>query len=153
MKSCTYILALFSLCCLAGAETAAAQAPEGVQRLMERLGSAVDEGDAGAAAALYADDARIYTPEGEVLSSPEAIEQFHQDIRGLEGETREGLLIGEGMWFEVGTYVAQGSSDAGEDLEQAGGYTALIKQEGEAWELYRVVVYHHDGDAGPGGGE
>lgn len=149
MKNCTYFIAVFFLWCLTGAETTAAQAPEGVQRLLEQLGNAVDRGDVEAAAALYAEDARIYTPAGEVLSSPQAIQQFHRAGGGLEGETTEGFLIGEDTWFEIGTYTAQRPSAAGEVLEQSGGYTALIKQEGEVWRLYRVVLYNHDGDAKP----
>ena len=135
---------------LAGAATTAAQAPEGVQQLLEQYGNAVDAGDAEAAAALYAEDARIYTPEGEVVSGSEALVRFHRSIGRIEGATTEGLLVGEDAWFEVGTYAAQGPSEEGEALEDSGGYTALIQREGDAWRFRRVVLYERGGEAEPG---
>ena len=143
-------LATLALWGLALAETTAAQAPEGVQQLLERYGNAVDAGDAEAAAALYAEGARIYTAEGEVLSSPEAITRFHRGMGEVEGATTEGLLLGEDAWFEIGTYTAVGSSESGEELEESGGYTALMRREGEAWRFYRVVLYDRSAETGAG---
>jgi ketosteroid isomerase-like protein len=104
------------------------------------LAMALSQGRAGAVAALYTGDARMFPPNSDVVSGREAIQRFWQGaidagVRGLALTTMEIEEHGDSA-HEVGKYSATG--DGGKVLD-TGKYVVIWKREQGRWHLHRDI--------------
>ena len=104
------------------------------------LATAFSQGRAGAVAALYTGDARMFPPNSDVVSGREAIQRFWQGaidagVRGLALTTVEVEEHGDTA-HEVGKYSLTG--DGGKALD-TGKYVVIWKHAQGRWRLHRDI--------------
>ena len=106
---------------------------------------AIGQGDAAAAAATYAPDAKIYRDDGSMGSGTQAIQETYQGLldagfTASEVTPTETVVMGHTAW-EIGTYTYTGQSAEGEAMTLSGEYIALLEHEDGMWKLVRTVGF------------
>lgn len=110
---------------------------------------AIGAGDAaGAATAIYTEDAVIYPPGGEPVEGRDAIVEFwtgaaqQMSVTGVELTTVEVEPAGPNMAWEVGEFEIQGADGP---LDQ-GSYVVVWKNTADGWKWHRDI-WNSDGQA------
>jgi len=106
----------------------------------EKLMHAINSRDAGAAAALYTEDARALPTNSDVISGRAAIREFWQ--AGIDGGIKDVKLEsvtvdapGDGTAYEVGRYEL--TVDSGEAaIHDVGKYVVIWKRLESGWHLH-----------------
>jgi uncharacterized protein (TIGR02246 family) len=114
-----------------------------IRQIPQRLSLSWDQTDAKAMASLFADDADLVIPSGDVLSGRPAIQSFYQSVfeHGYRGshagaEVKRVRVMGamaivDGAWSITGAKDATGAS---RPLEQ-GLFTAVLEKQEGRWRV------------------
>ena len=102
--------------------------------------AALSRGDGAGIAAMYTANAQMFPANSDIVSGPQAIEQFWQGavdagIRNLTLTTLEAEAQGD-IAYEVGTYTLPG--EAGKMID-VGKYVVVWKRVGGQWKLHRDI--------------
>lgn len=122
-----------------------------IGRLRTEFIAALRSGDAAAASALYADDARLIAPSAELIRGRAAIEAFWRagldtGVSEIELESLE-FGIEEGLAYEIGRYALTLEPVEGDKVVDRGKYLLVHeRQEDGSW---RWAAEMFNPDAGP----
>jgi uncharacterized protein (TIGR02246 family) len=122
-----------------------------IGRLRTTFIAALRSGDAAAASALYADDARLIAPSAELIRGRAAIEAFWRagldtGVSEVELESLE-LGIKDGLAYEIGRYALTLEPADGGQVVDRGKY--LLVHERQEDGVWRWAVEMFNPDAGP----
>jgi ketosteroid isomerase-like protein len=109
---------------------------------------AIARGDAAAAAAFYAEDARLLPPDGEALVGRAAAERFWRTgieagVRSCELETLE-LEAHDGTAYEIGRYTLEIDGTGDEAVIDRGKYVIVHKQQRDRSWKWAVDIFNSD---------
>ena len=114
-----------------------------IRQIPQSLTLAWEQADAKAMASLFADDADLVIPSGDVLSGRPAIQSFYQSVfeHGYKGshagaEVKRVRVAGstaivDGVWSITGARDAQGAPRASEQ----GLFTAILQKQAGQWRV------------------
>jgi uncharacterized protein (TIGR02246 family) len=114
---------------------------QAIEAANDKFGEAVRKGDGAALAALYADDARLLPPNGEMLQGTTDIKAFwtgalQMGIRDANLTTLEVIGMGE-LACEIGKYDLTIKPEGQGTIEDMGKYVVMWKRSSNgAWKLY-----------------
>ena len=107
--------------------------------------AAFRDGDARAAAALYAPGASLLPPSAPLLQGREAIEAFWRAgiESGLDGVELEALELErrDGLAYEIGRYALRLTADRGEVIDR-GAYVLVLEQQQDGSWLRTVETFN-----------
>lgn len=114
-----------------------------------RLASAVGRGDAAAAAALYADDARLLAPAAEPIAGRAEIEAYWRagiavGVSRMQLDAHELELAGVAA-IETGRYTVWAEVDRGGPVVDRGTYVVLHLQQADGSWRRAVDIFDPDG--------
>jgi len=133
----------------AGAASEKRGARTAIERAAKTFAEGVKAGDAATMASLYAEDAKAFPPNGEMVTGRAAIQQMWQDalasgIKEMEIKPAEIEESGDHA-YEVGAYVING--EGGKHLDH-GKYVVVWKRKNGEWKMYRDI-WNSDMPAAP----
>jgi uncharacterized protein (TIGR02246 family) len=114
---------------------------QAIEAANDKFGESVRKGDGAALAALYADDARLLPPNGEMLQGTTDIKAFwtgalQMGIRDANLTTLEVIGMGE-LACEIGKYDLTIKPEGQGTIEDMGKYVVMWKRSSNgAWKLY-----------------
>jgi ketosteroid isomerase-like protein len=137
-----------------------------VKATNDAFADAIARGDAAAAAAVYAEDARLLPPGAEPLAGRTAAERFWRGeidagVCGLELETLELEQRGDTA-IEVGRYVLASARPRAEATTDRGKYVVIHKRQADGSWKWGIDIFNsnapkhqsqvsaHDDASGPG---
>ncbi|MFN2493684.1 MAG: SgcJ/EcaC family oxidoreductase [Pyrinomonadaceae bacterium] len=120
-----------------------AEAQQSVRRAIEvnnkHFTEAFNKGDAAAVANMYAIDARVLPPNGEIVEGRANIQKFWQGAMssGLKMVSleRTHLEAHGNMAVEIGRYILTVPGAGGTTTTDKGKYVVVWKREGRSWKL------------------
>jgi uncharacterized protein (TIGR02246 family) len=121
---------------------------DGIGATRARFLAALQRGDAEAAAAVYAEDARLLPPSAELMEGRAAIEAFWRagleaGISRVELETLE-LERQDGLAYEIGRYALRLDPEDGVVVVDRGKYVLVhARQEDGSWR-WAVEMFNPD---------
>ena len=122
---------------LMAAGAASAQDKDTIQALSDQLAEALRAGDAGAAAALYTEDATLLPPGAPMVRGRDGIEAFWgQAIAGVDDialTTERVTPLGDGIAEEIGSVVITTTGDQPQEI--TGKYVVIWEETEEGWKL------------------
>ena len=132
------VLALASCTTMHG--TSQSEVREAIEASAKQWEAGVRSGSGAAIAAVYAEDAQVFPPNGDIVTGREAIAKLWQDfldtgvkdvkLTVLEVEVQGNLAV------EIGRYDVIATNDKALD---SGKYVAIHKRVGGGWKLYRDI--------------
>ena len=110
--------------------------------------AALGGGDAAAASALYAEDARLLAPSAELIEGREAIADFWRaglqaGVAAVELEAIE-VERSDSVAYEIGRYVLRLQAETGEDVVDRGKYMLVHEQQPDGSWLRAVEMFSAD---------
>jgi uncharacterized protein (TIGR02246 family) len=114
------------------------------------LAAAVNSGDAAGAAALYADDARLLAPAGDLIAGRTEIEAYWQagmtlGVSGIELEPLELECTPGAIVVEIGRYALSALDEDGESVIDRGKYFVLHRPQADGSWRCAVQIFNPDG--------
>jgi uncharacterized protein (TIGR02246 family) len=131
-------IAMLTLClAISFAAPALAQDAATIQKLNDRWAAAFNKGDAAAVAALYAEDAYVLPPGGEMVKGRSAIEAFWKQTAQQAGDAKlvtvDVLPLGRRGAREIGTVTLETKAQPPQQL--VGKYAVVWRQIRGRWLL------------------
>ena len=119
------------------AGSALAQSTAAIQALNDRWTAAFNKGDAAAVAAMYADDAYVLPPGGDMVKGRTAIEAFWKQAASQVGNAKlvtvDVLPLGRSAAREIGTVTLETKAQPPQQL--VGKYAVVWRRIGGNWLL------------------
>ena len=119
------------------ASPALAQSKATIDKLNDAWSAAFNNGDAGAVAAMYADDATVLPPGAPMVKGATAIKDLWAGEAKALGDikltTVELHTMGEVMAYEIGTVTAKTKATPPQDV--AGKYVVVWRRSGTSWKI------------------
>ena len=136
-------LIFFAIASFTGAISNAAQQQNirsAIEAGNQKFIQAFQKGDSAAVAALYAANAQVLPPNGEIASGDEPIQKFWQGVMdsGIKAAQLETLEVEafDDTAYEVGKYTLTGE---GGKIMDRGKYIVIWKRVNGEWKLYRDI--------------
>lgn len=130
-------LTLWVLCFLLLAGPALAQSKAAIQRLNDQWTAAFNKGDAAAVAAIYAADAYVLPPGGDMVKGRAAIEAFWKKAATQVGDAKlvtiDVLPLGRRAAREIGTVTLETKAQPPQQV--VGKYVVVWRKIGGKWLL------------------
>jgi uncharacterized protein (TIGR02246 family) len=129
-------VAVLALCLgMLFARPALAQTKSTIQQLNDKWTAAFNKGDAATIAAMYADDAYVLPPGGDMVEGRKAIEAFWQGAVKQLGDARlvtmDVLPLGPRAAREIGTVTLETKTQPPQQI--VGKYTVVWRRVGGHW--------------------
>lgn len=128
---------LWVLCFVLLAGPALAQSKAAIQRLSDQWTAAFNKGDAAAVAAMYAEDADVLPPGGDMVKGRAAIEAFWKKAATQVGDaklvTLDVLPLGRRAAREIGTVTLETKAQPPQQV--VGKYVVVWRRIGGKWLL------------------
>lgn len=101
--------------------------------------AAFNRGDAAAVAAMYAIDAKVLPPNGEIVEGRQNIQAFWQNLISVGAklqalDTVEVDALGN-LAYELGKYTLMIPQAGGQSTTDLGKYVVIWKRQGRRWQL------------------
>jgi uncharacterized protein (TIGR02246 family) len=130
--------AMLGLCLLLGtAASASAQTTAAIQALNDKWDAAFNKGDAAAIAAMYAPDATVLPPGGDMIKGRDGIQKFWggavQQLGDAKLTTVDVLPLGSAAAREIGTFSFKTKGATPQDM--TGKYVVVWRRIGGKWLL------------------
>ena len=114
----------------------------------DAFADAIARGDSAAAAAVYAEDAKLLPPGSDPLDGRLAAESFWREriemgVSGVELETLE-LEEHDGVAYEVGRYWLAAAADSTALAIDHGKYVVIHKRQGDGTWKWAVDIFNSD---------
>jgi ketosteroid isomerase-like protein len=126
--------------CATMRETSLTEVRAAIEAGSKQWEAGVRSGSGAAIAALYAADAQVFPPNGDIVSGTEAITKFWQDfidsgatdvkLTVLDVEAQGNLAVEVGKYEDIGE---------GGKVGDSGKYVAVWKRAGGEWKIYRDI--------------
>jgi uncharacterized protein (TIGR02246 family) len=102
-------------------------------------------GDAGAVAAMFEDDPILMPPNQPLLRGRQAVEHFyegwcHSPMRptAFTFDHLEATVSGDAA-YDVGTYKLSMHTTAGQNVQDRGKYSVILKRSGSGWKIAYLI--------------
>ena len=128
---------------LAYGQNQAAGARKAVEENNKKLVAALNRGDAAAAAAIYATDAKAFPPNSQVVEGRQNIQAlwagFVSGGLKLQSLNSVDVNLNGNVAVETGKYVVTVPTASGGTITDEGKYVVVWKRQGRGWKIFRDI--------------